>query len=119
MKFDKLGVFTYSRDKLSKSYNLPNQIMEEEKQKRKKEILEIQKSIVEEKNKEKLGKVYESIVDGKISKTKNTYVVRPYFNAKEIDDKVYVKSDKLLMSGSFINVVINKVDGYDLEGIIV
>ena len=119
MKFDKLGVFTYSRDKLSKSYNLPNQIMEEEKQKRKKEILEIQKNIFEEKNKEKIGKVYESIVDGKISKTKNTYVVRPYFNAKEIDDKVYVKSDKLLMSGSFINVVINKVDGYDLEGIIV
>ena len=64
MKFDKLGVFTYSREKLSKSYNLPNQVMEEEKQKRKKELLDIQKHIVEEKNKERLGKVYEAIVEG-------------------------------------------------------
>ena len=119
MKFDKLGVFTYSREKLSKSYNLPNQVMEEEKQKRKKELLDIQKHIVEEKNKERLGKVYEAIVEGKIAKTKNVYLVRPYFNARGIDDKVYVKSDKLLISGSFINVMINKVNVYDLEGIVV
>lgn len=119
IKFDKLGVFTYSREKLSKSYNFPNQIMEEEKQSRKKELLEVQKSIVEEKNKEKLGKVYEAIVDGKITKSKNTYLVRPYFNARGIDDKVYVKSDKLLVSGSFINIMIKKVDAYDLEGVVV
>ncbi len=119
MKFDKLGVFTYSREKLSKSYDLPNQVLEEEKQKRKKELLDVQKQIVKEKNKEKIGKVYEAIVEGKLANTKNTYIVRPYFNARGIDDKVYVKSDELLISGSFINVMINKVNVYDLEGAVV
>lgn len=117
MRFDKLGVFTYSREKLSKSYNFEGQVLEEEKEKRKKELLDIQKTIVEEKNSEKLGKVYEAIVEGKMTNLKNVYLVRPYFNARDIDDKVLVKSDKILMSGDFIDVMIKKVNGYDLEGV--
>ena len=44
------------------------------------------------------------------------YVVRPYFNARDIDDKVYVETVKNLISGTFINVKIEKVLGYDLVG---
>ena len=117
MRFDKLGVFTYSREKLSKSYDFEGQVLEEVKEKRKKELLDIQKTIVEEKNNEKLGKVYEAIVEGKMTNLKNTYLVRPYFNARDIDDKVLIKSDKTLISGDFINVMIKKVNGYDLEGV--
>ena len=119
VKFDKLGVFTYSREKLSKSYNFDGQVLEEVKEKRKKELMDIQKTIVEEKNSEKLGKVYEAIVEGKLTNKKDIYLVRPYFNARDIDDKVLVKSDMLLISGSFVNVMINKINGYDLEGVIV
>ena len=119
MRFDKLGVFTYSREKLSKSYNFEGQVLEEVKEKRKKELLDIQKTIVEEKNREKLGKVYEAIVEGKMTKLKNTYLVRPYFNARDIDDKVLIKSDETLISGDFVDVMIKKVNGYDLEGVIV
>lgn len=117
MRFDKLGVFTYSREKLSKSYDFEGQVLEEVKEKRKKELLDIQKTIVEEKNNEKLGKVYDAIVEGKMTNLKNTYLVRPYFNARDIDDKVLIKSDKTLISGDFINVMIKKVNGYDLEGV--
>lgn len=117
MRFDKLGVFTYSREKLSKSYDFEGQVLEEVKEKRKKELLDIQKTIVEKKNNEKLGKVYEAIVEGKMTNLKNTYLVRPYFNARDIDDKVLIKSDKTLISGDFINVMIKKVNGYDLEGV--
>ena len=119
IRFDKLGVFTYSREKLSKSYNFEGQVFEEVKEKRKKELMDIQKEIVKEKNNEKLGKVYEAIVEGRMSDKKDVYLVRPYFNARDIDDKVFVKSDTLLISGSFVNVMINKVDGYDLEGVVV
>ncbi|MBP3201745.1 MAG: 30S ribosomal protein S12 methylthiotransferase RimO [Lachnospiraceae bacterium] len=119
IRFDKLGVFTYSREKLSKSYNFEGQVFEEVKEKRKKELMDIQKEIVKEKNNEKLGKVYEAIVEGRISNKKDVYLVRPYFNARDIDDKVFVKSNTLLISGSFVNVMINKVDGYDLEGVVV
>ena len=119
IKFDKLGVFTYSREKLSKSYNFPNQVDEKIKIRRKKELLNIQKKIVYEKNKEKVGIVYNSIVEGKIPNSKNEYLVRPYFNARDIDDKVYVKSNDVLISGSFVNVEIKKVNGYDFEGEII
>ena len=116
MKFDKLGVFTYSREKLSKSYNFPGQVDDNVKEKRKKMILDVQKEITIKKNKEKIGYVYNSIVEGRDTGKKDTYIVRPYFNARDIDDKVYVKSKDLLISGSFVNVEIKKVKAYDLIG---
>lgn len=119
IRFDKVGVFTYSREKLSKSYDFPDQVDENIKEKRKKELLDIQKEIVLEKNSEKVGIVYNSIVEGKLPNTKNEYLVRPYFNARDIDDKVIVKSKEILISGSFVNVEIKKVKGYDLEGEII
>lgn len=119
MRFDKLGVFTYSREKLSKSYDFPNQIDEDIKNRRRKIILDVQKKIVEEKNKEKIGKMYKSIVEGKIINSKDKYIVRPYFNARDIDDKLIVHSNTDLISGSFVNVKITKYKCYDLEGEIV
>lgn len=117
MKFDKLGVFTYSREKLSKSYDMEAQVDEETKKRRQKEILDIQSKIVKDINKNKIGIVYNSIVEGKIGK--DLYLVRPYFNARGVDDKVLVKSKELLISGTFVNIEIKKVKGYDLEGEIV
>ena len=117
MKFDKLGVFTYSREELSKSYDLPNQVDEKIKNERKRIILNEQKKIVEEINKTKANKVYYSIVEGKVGE--NKYLVRPYFNARNIDDKVYALTNEELISGTFVNVEIKKVKGYDLEGVIV
>ena len=117
MKFDKLGVFTYSREELSKSYDLPNQVDEKIKNERKRIILNEQKKIVEEINKAKANKVYYSIVEGKVGE--NKYLVRPYFNARNIDDKVYALTNEELISGTFVNVEIKKVKGYDLEGVIV
>ena len=119
MKFDKLGVFTYSREKLSKSYDFPNQIDEKVKVARRKKILEIQKKIVKELNEDKIGYVYNAIVEGRLTNSKNSYLVRPYFNARDIDDKVIVKSKEMLMSGTFVNVEITKVNGYDLAGKII
>ena len=119
MKFDKLGVFTYSRERLSKSYDLPNQVDEKIKNARRKKILDIQKKIVKGLNEDKISYVYNAIVEGKLSNSKNEYLVRPYFNARDIDDKVIVKSKDLLLSGTFVNVEITKVNGYDLEGKII
>ena len=118
-EFDKLGVFCYSRERLSKSYEYGDQVSEAIKKKRKKAILDVQKKIVEKKNKDRIGIVYNSIVEGRDTTKKDTYIVRPYFNARDIDDKVYVKSKELLLSGSFVNALITKTKGYDLVGEIV
>ena len=78
--------------------------------------MDVQKGIVKELNEDKIGYVYSSIVEGKVAEPKNTYLVRPYFNARDIDDKVLVKTKEELISGSFVNVEIKKVNAYDLEG---
>lgn len=114
-RFDKLGVFTYSREKLSDSYNFDNQIPEDIKNKRREILLKIQKDIVKENNKKRLNKTYKAIVEGYDTNV-NKYIVRAYFDARDIDDKIYVKTNKKLISGDFIDVKITKVIGYDLEG---
>lgn len=118
MRFDKLGVFCYSREQMSKSYNMKGQIPDNVKKKRQKILMQIQKKIAIEKNKEKLGYVYTALVEGYDRKNK-VYVARPYFDARDIDDKVYVKTKENLISGDFINVEIKKVRGLDLEGSLV
>ena len=115
-KFDKLGVFCYSREKLSKSYNFKGKKKKKTKLRRKKILLDVQKEVVREKNREKIGIVYNALVEGRDLKKKDTYIVRPYFDARDIDDKVYVKSKEPLFSGSFVNVEIKSMKGYDLEG---
>ena len=50
---------------------------------------------------------------------KKVYIVRPYFNARNIDDNVYVKTNETLISGEFVNVEITKVKGMDLIGVLV
>lgn len=115
IKFDKLGVFTYSREKLSDSYNYENQIDEDIKNKRREKLLSIQEDIVKNINLNRIGKVYKAIVEG-YDTNKKVYIVRSYFDARDIDDVIFVKTNKKLISGDFIDVKINKVINYDLEG---
>ena len=116
MKFDKLGVFTYSREKLSSSYSFNNQVPEDVKINRKKILLDIQKKIVKEKNKQKIGKIYDVIIEGYDSR-KKMYVGRNFENARDIDDLIYFKSEnKNLISGDFIKIKINNFKNYDLIG---
>ena len=115
IKFDKLGVFTYSREKLSDSYDYENQIDEDIKNERREKLLSIQEEIVKDINKNRLGKIYKAIVEGYDTNEK-AYIVRSYFDAREIDDVIFVKTNKKLISGDFIDVKINNVRGYDLEG---
>ena len=63
LKFDRLGAFTYSPEENTKSYDFDGQLDEDTKQKRLKILMDAQKEISLEKNKERLGKTYEVIVE--------------------------------------------------------
>ena len=76
------------------------QVDEKIKEIRKKNILLVQEKIVAEKNNDKVGIVYNSLVEG-YDRDKNMYIVRPYFNARGIDDNVYIKTSEKLISGTF------------------
>lgn len=115
MRFDKLGVFTYSPEEGTPAAEMDNQIDEEIKEERKNYIMEIQKRISAEKCEEMIGKTIKVITDGKIPE-EGVYCGRSYKDAPDIDGLVFFKADYEIMSGDFADVKINEASDYDLIG---
>jgi ribosomal protein S12 methylthiotransferase len=114
-KFDRLGVFTYSREDGTPAAKMKNQINKSIKQKRQKTVLEIQNTISAEINSIRNQKVYKAIVDG-IADDGIFYYGRTYAEAPEIDGLVYFTSYEPLTIGSFVKVKILNTEEYDLIG---
>ena len=77
--------------------------------------MKLQQEISRNNLKEKVGKTYEVMIEG-ITKNGEYYVGRSYMDSPEIDGNVYIKSDKKLENGEFINCKIEKIKDYDLIG---
>ena len=112
-KLDNVGVFTYSQEEGTAAAKLPNQIDEDVKIKRKETLMNIQKGIVRDLNKLKIGNIYDTIIDGS---TGEYYIGRNYEMAPEIDGLIYVTKKKTLKKGDIIKVKITNVMEYDLVG---
>ena len=112
-KLDNVGVFTYSQEEGTAAAKLPNQIDEDVKIKRKETLMNIQRGIVKDLNKLKIGNIYDTIIDGS---TGEYYIGRNYEMAPEIDGLIYVTKKKTLKKGDIIKVKITNVMEYDLVG---
>ena len=115
LRFDKLGVFTYSPEEGTPAAEMKDQIDESVKEERKDYIMELQKTISAEKCSDMNGKTIRVIVDGKIPE-EGIYCGRSYKDAPDIDGLVFFKSDYEIMSGDFADVKINEASDYDLIG---
>ena len=114
VRFDHLGVFTYSREEDTPSYEFENQIDEEVKQKRMDRVMKAQQSISYQNNKRHIGQVMEGII---FAKEHNHYLMRSYFNAPDnIDGKIFVESSHPLELGSIVKVEITDAFVYDIMG---
>ena len=113
MRFDRVGVFTYSHEEGTSAYELEDNIPAEEKERRAQEIMEVQQEISLEKNQEKIGKVFKVIVD---KKEAGRYLARTEFDSVEVDNEVIIDTSKRLKPGDFVEVRITKAFDYDLEG---
>ncbi len=113
--FDRLGVFTYSREDGTPAAKMDGQISEELKQERKEIIMDIQRNISAEKCRSFEGKELKVIIEGKLPDD-NIYCARSYRDAPEIDGLVFVKSEEELLTGDFVNVIITASSDYDLYG---
>ena len=112
--FDHLGVFTYSKEEGTASYNFPNQVSEKEKQRRKDLLMKTQQKISYERNKKHVGEIMEGLI---IKKESNYYLFRSYWNAPDdIDGKIYVKNDREVEVGQKVKVEITNSYIYDLVG---
>lgn len=114
-EFDRLGVFTYSREEDTPAYNLPDQVDEEEKLRRREMIMFTQAEIDDEKNRDKIGSIVSVLVEGRDEIIKS-YYGRTYADSMEIDGKVFFKSDRNLNEGDFVDVKVEQAMDMDLFG---
>lgn len=115
LEFDRLGVFTYSQEEDTPAANMPGQIDEEVKLTRQAEIMELQQEIAFEAAENMIGRRLEAMIEGKIAE-EDAYVARTYKDAPGVDGYLFIATQRQLMSGDFVNVVITGSNEYDLIG---
>lgn len=113
-KFFNCGFFAYSREPGTGAYKLQPQIHHATKKRRVRALYETQEKIANEILSGFVGKDVEVLCDG-IDYDKNCFVGRAYFNAPDIDGKVYFNAAEA-MQGKKYTVRIEKNDSYDLYG---
>jgi ribosomal protein S12 methylthiotransferase len=116
IEFDRVGIFTYSHEENTAAYKLPDNIPALLKEKRAREIMEVQQEISYRKNEEKIGKIFKVVID---KKEAGRYLGRTEFDSVEVDNEVIVHSEKKLLPGDFVDVKITSAFDYDLEGEVV
>lgn len=114
MRFDKMGVFEYSREKNTVSYSMEHQVPKKVKHKRFQELMALQQQISFEINQTYIGKLLPCIVEGFTDE--GVVIMRSQHDAPEIDGLVYAKSDRNVVPGDIENVLIDGADEYDLFG---
>ncbi len=114
IRFDRLGVFTYSTEEKTPSFLLGDPVSVEIKEERKASLMEIQKEISEEKNRAMIGKRIKVLVD---SLDGEYFVARSERDSPEVDGEVLISAEgKYLKPGEFYNVDIYDCNEYDLYG---
>ena len=116
MKFERLGIFTYSQEKDSHAYALPNQIAEEIKQRRLDAAMKLQQTISEANNKKMIGETISVLIEEQDEKKTGVWIGRSWMDAPEVDGNVFVHSQRNLEPGTFYPVKITAVQAYDLVG---
>jgi ribosomal protein S12 methylthiotransferase len=112
-RFDRVGIFTYSHEEGTSAYGLTDDVPATVKETRAQEIMELQQEISYEKNQEKIGKVFKTMVDKKES---GRYIGRTEFDSVEVDNEVIIQTDTPLKIGQFVSVKMTKAYDFDLEG---
>ena len=112
-KLENVGVFAYSQEEDTPAAKMECQVDEEVKIQRQKKLMAVQREVVKEQNKLKIGNIYDTIIDGNNGEY---YIGRSYEMAPEIDGLIYIKKEKPLNLGDIVKVKIHDVMEYDLMG---
>ena len=111
MKFDRLGVFTYSEEEGTLAEDMDDNVPKKIKDERKSIIMDLQANISASKNEKMVGKTYKVLVD-KCGETVS--VGRTEYDSPEIDNIVQIKSP--VKKGEFVNVKIESSNEFELIG---
>lgn len=115
-RFDRMGVFEYSKEKNTVSYSMDNQIPAKIKKQRRKKLMMLQQKISREINETCVGRTIQCIVEGYTDD--GLIILRSQHDAPEIDGMVYATSKTPVVPGDLENVKIERADEYDLYGVV-
>jgi len=114
IRFDRLGIFTYSEEDGTLAADLDDTVPRQVKDDRKNQLLEIQHGISLDKNESFIGKTLKVLVD---ESGEDVSVGRTEYDSPEIDNIVHIKGKAV--KGTFIDVIIESANEYELLGKIV
>src|SRR5271155_3963991 len=115
-QFDRVGVFTYSREENTAAFNLPDQVPERVKRARRASLMATQSDISLAKNRELVGREVEVLVEGPMPGRSTRLRARTSGQAPEIDGSVFLAGDA--DPGEFVRARIDKALSYDLHATI-
>ena len=116
MRFDRMGVFTYSHEDDTHSYTMPDDIDADIKQERADELMDLQQGISAELNQAKVGQTYKVLFDRKEG---GYFIGRTEADSPEVDNEVLVSATNYIRLGDFANVRIDRAEEFDLYGQVV
>ncbi len=112
-RFDRLGIFPYSHEENTHAYSLKDDVSAETKQERAEAVMEVQQTISQELNQEKVGKEFKVLFDRKEG---DYFIGRTESDSPEVDNEVLVKASNYIRIGDFSKVRITSAEPYDLYG---
>lgn len=115
IRFDRLGVFTYSKEEGTPAARMKNQIPQKLKKARQKELMELQQGIAFEHADSRIGTKLSVIIDGRLPE-EGIYIGRTYMDCPSVDGLIFIDSADELLSGEIINVIVTDAKEYDLIG---
>lgn len=123
-RFDHMGVFAYSDEPTSASHTLTDKVDARTIERRCRHLMAMQKKIVREKNRRRVGERVRALLEGRSSETELLWEARMESQAPEIDGKLYLNDvapgfQGTLRPGAFVEVEITAAHDYDLVGRVV
>ena len=125
MRFDRLGVFTYSHEDDTHSFSMADDVPADVKQERADELMDLQQGISHELNQRKVGQTFKVLFDRK----EGGYLIgRTEADSPEVDNEVLIpaigsavgdSASQTVRLGNFANVRIDRAEEFDLYGEVV
>jgi len=115
LRFDRVGVFTYSDEDGTAAFNMPERVADSEKRRRRGRLMAAARDITFASNQQMVGHELEVLIDGRPEDGSAWYAGRSYRDAPEVDGLVLVKAEDLHV-GDMVRVKIERALAYDLLG---
>ena len=112
-RFERMGVFTYSLEEGTPSFEMPNKVPEEVAEERRHQLMTLQREITMQAQRDRVGQEVDVLIDGRM----DDYVVgRTKFDAPEVDCVVKLPAFQALRAGDMVRAKITAAEEYDLSG---